>query len=271
MIPYYPPPINDRLSIDHVPPLPYHPDGFVGRLEADGQQVKVAALACDGEVVVLLSLVGYDTSIGVMLGRLWGGTKVEFLPASSWADEWHGPVFLRRAAGSYRTTGGLLAAHLREVHALALLRAASIREGILNPPALPKPEEEGKKGKESESRDDEADSEQNVPASSSSSSSSQPSWVPRYILANWGEASPNRRAFQGHLAALRIPILYRHDRHPDWPEQWADALWQRGLAASLITPIEALGVRAWRISGDLLAWGKLVGAGVRSGWLPWRD
>jgi hypothetical protein len=178
-------------------------------------------------------------------------------------------VYIRRATGSYRTTGGQLAAHIREVHALALLRSASIREGILNPPELPKPEE-GEKRKEGEGSDDEADAERDVSVSPSSSSS-QPPWIPRYILANWDEASPNRRAFQGHLAALRIPILYRHDHHPDWPDAWADALWQRGLDASLISPIDALGIRAWRLSGDLPAWGQLVGSGVRQGWLPWRD
>ncbi len=246
--------------------LPYHPDGFVGRLQADGQQVKVAALACDGEALVLLSLVGYDTSIGVMLGRLWGGTKVEFLPASSWADRWRGPVYVRRASGSYRTTGGQLAAHMREVHALALLRSASIREGLLNPPELPETEP-------ARPLDERDDDEEDTPTVSPSSTSpaKPPVWVPRYIFANWAETGPNRRAFQGHLAALRIPILYRHDRHPDWPDAWADALWLRGLDASLIAPIDALGIRAWRLSGDLLAWGQLVGAGVRQGWLPWRD
>ncbi len=250
--------------------LPYHPDGFVGHLEADGQQVKVAAIACDGEAVVLLSLVGYDTSIGVMLGRLWGGTKVEFLPAFAWADEWRGPVFLRRAGGSYRTTGGPLAAHIREVHALALLRSASIREGILNPPELPEPEKEEKRKEGKSSSEEDAEEDVSISPSSSSSPSQSP-WLPRYIFANWSESAPNRRAFQGHLAALRIPILYRHDAHPDWPDAWADALWQRGLDASLIIPIDALGIRAWRISGDLLAWGELVGAGVREGWLPWHD
>ncbi len=52
---------------------------------------------------------------------------------------------------------------------------------------------------------------------------------------------------------------------------WAQALWHCGLAADLISPLPALGMRAWKLSGDLLAWSALVGAGVREGWLPWRD
>ncbi len=56
------------------PLRPFHPEGFVGMLSADGQQVRVAALACDGDRVVALSLVGFDTSIGVVLSRLWSST-----------------------------------------------------------------------------------------------------------------------------------------------------------------------------------------------------
>ena len=60
-------------------------------------------------------------------------------------------------------------------------------------------------------------------------------------------------------------------QHPEWPVQWADALWQRGLASDLITPLPSIGMRAWRLSGDLLAWSALVGEGVREGWLPWKE
>lgn len=248
--------------------LPYDSDGFVGALEADGQQVKVAAIACDGERVILLSLVGYDTSLGVMLGRLWGDTKVAFHPAFAWADEWHGKTLVQRAGSSYRTVGGPMGG-VREVHVLALLRSASIREGILNPPELPEPPKP-------EPASNASDYEVSPPTPASSATTTPappkpPPWVARYILGNWHETSPNRRAFQGHLAAVRIPILSRHEAHPDWPDQWADALWQRGLDAMLIAPLDTLGIRAWRLSGDLLAWGQLVGAGVREGWLPWRD
>ena len=31
-----------------LPVRPFHPDGFVGMVEADGQRVRVAALACEG-------------------------------------------------------------------------------------------------------------------------------------------------------------------------------------------------------------------------------
>lgn len=237
---------------------PYHPDGFVGVLEADGQQVKVAAIACDDDRVVLLSLVGYDTSIGVMFGRLWGATPVSFRAAAAWQNEWCGLEQVRRADGHYHTIGGRLVG-VREVHALAALRTVSIHEGLLNPPDLP------------ESVKSVADATDSASREPPASSSTPPPWVARYLVANGGDLAPDRRAFQGHLAALRVPLLFRHEDHPDWPDTWADALWDRGLDAHLLAPIQALGIRAWRMSGDILAWANLVGEGCRAGWLPWHD
>src|SRR5260370_42568922 len=64
-----------------LPLRPFHPDGFAGSLQADGQQVRVAALACDAERMIALSLGGFDTSIGVVLSRLWGSPAVPPGPA----------------------------------------------------------------------------------------------------------------------------------------------------------------------------------------------
>ena len=119
-----------------LPVRPFHPDGFVGSLQADGQQVRVAALACDDERVIALSLVGFDTSIGVVLARLWSSTAVPFEPATTLQEEWSGPGQLKRSSERYKQC----VAHLegtREVHALALLRTAHLTEGILHPPDLP--------------------------------------------------------------------------------------------------------------------------------------
>jgi hypothetical protein len=104
-----------------LPVRPFHPDGFVGTLQADGQQVRVAALACDYERMIALSLVGFDTSIGVVLARLWSSTAVSFEPATTLQEEWSGPGQLKRSSERYKQC----VAHLegtREVHALALLR-----------------------------------------------------------------------------------------------------------------------------------------------------
>jgi hypothetical protein len=253
-----------------LPVRPYHPDGFVGHLEADGQQVKVAALACCGEHVVMLSLVGFDTSIGVMLSMLWSNRAVPFTPAFAWQDEWQGPLILKRDGSPYKQTIARLEG-TREVHALALLKAAHIAEGIQHPPELPEPPKEP------------PESQEPPPASETGATAVRtghtptvppaphpPVWLPRYLFGNGDEETPNRRSFQGHLAALRIPILYRHTEHPQWPDSWADALWEHGLAAHLITALPALGLCCWQLSGDLTAWATLVGNGVREGWLPWR-
>jgi hypothetical protein len=223
---------STRTLLDGTLPVrPFRPDGFVGSLQADGQQVRVAALACYDERVITLSLVGFDTSIGVVLARLWSSTAVPFEPAT------------------------------REVHALALLRTAHLTEGILHPPDLPEMGEQSSVMTVDQEREPAPSSKQQKP----------PLWVPRYVLGNWDEPGPHRQSFLGHLYALRVLFLHRHMDHPEWSEQWAEALWKRGLASELIIPIAAIGMHAWRLSGDLMSWSTLVGAGVREGWLPWRE
>ena len=247
------------------PLRPYHADGFVGTLEADGQQVRVAALACDGERLVVLSLAGFDTSIGVVLARLWSSTPVPFTPASDWQAAWDGPEQLKRGSERYKQC----VAHLegtREVHALALLRTAHLTEGLLHPPDLPEVRDESAAGT-AESADEK---KQPVPAPPTGQPK-PPVWVPRYVLGNWDESGPHQQSFLGHLSALRVLFLHRHEQHPRWPTLWAEALWERGLERRLISRLPAVGIRAWKLSGDLLAWSAFVGEGVRDGWLPWQE
>jgi hypothetical protein len=243
-----------------LPLRPFHPDGFVGSMQADGQQVRVAALACDDERVIALSLVGFDTSIGVVLARLWSSTAVPFEPATTLKEAWSGPGQLKRSIERYKQC----VAHLegtREVHALALLRTAHLTEGILHPPDLPEMVEQSSA----------ATVEQEQRTAPSSKQHKPPQWIPRYVLGNWDDSGPNKQSFLGHLYALRVLFLHRHTEHPEWPDVWAEALWVRGLQSELITPITSLGMHAWRLSGDLMAWSTLVGAGVCEGWLPWRE
>ncbi len=243
-----------------LPLRPFHPDGFVGSLQADGQQVRVAALACDDGRVIALSLVGFDTSIGVVLARLWSSTAVPFAPSTSLQEAWQGPEQLKRSSERYKQC----VAHLegtREVHALALLRTAHLTEGILHPPDLPEMREQPSA----------VTAEQEQAVAPSPTQAKPPLWIPRYILGNWDESGPNEQSFLGHLYALRVLFLHRHLEHPEWPDVWSQALWERGLENELITPMSAIGMHAWRLSGDLMAWSTLVGAGVREGWLPWRE
>jgi hypothetical protein len=80
---------------------------------------------------------------------------------------------------------------------------------------------------------------------------------------------PSRNAFDGHLRALCVVRFYdtrslaaQHRTHI-----WTDQLWTHGLAHRLITELPALGIRAWQLSGDLLAWAGLISIGLRNGWL----
>ncbi len=206
---------GNMLPLDGTLPLrPFHPDSFVGTLLADGQQVRVAALACDEGRVVALSVVGFDTSIGVVLARLWSSTAVPFTPAATWQEEWRGPDQLQRGSERYKQC----VAHLdgtREVHALALVRTAHLTEGILHPPELPEMNEADEASATSAAAETKARrAHPPSPATPPVKQSRPPVWVPRYVLGNWDEPGPNQQSFLGHLYALRVLFLHRHARHP---------------------------------------------------------
>lgn len=254
---------SNRLS-GTLPVRPFHPDGFVGALQGDGQQVRVAALSCDEDGVVALSLVGFDTSVGAVLARLWSRVEAPFQPEAAWHNTWQGPYVLKRLPQSYKQCVARLEG-TREVHALAFLCTAHLTEGILHPPDLPEM-----------SLDVQDEEQAQTPAHKHGRAHGQqqpqkPVWTPRYVLSNWDEGGPHLRSFLGHLYALRLLFLHRHSVHPEWVEVWAETLWERAMAHELIVPLPALGMKAWKLSGDLLAWNALVGDGIRTGWLPWKE
>lgn len=91
------------------------------------------------------------------------------------------------------------------------------------------------------------------------------------MLANWDEDEPHQRAFLANLYAMRVILLHHRDSaHPERVDQWARALWERGLTRRLLVPVEALGLSAWALVGTTPQWNRLIGQGVREGWLPWR-
>src|SRR5260221_549966 len=94
---------------------------------------------------------------------------------------------------------------------------------------------------------------------------------PRVAALAWDEPTPHKRSFLGQLYAMRVMFLHRDHEHPAWADVWAEELWSHGLSRQLLRPLKALGMKAWLLSGDLVAWSQLIKDGVRSGWLPWRD
>jgi hypothetical protein len=74
------------------------------------------------------------------------------------------------------------------------------------------------------------------------------------------------------MYGMRVLFLHRDEQHPEWPTIWAAELWKRGLTRKLIEPLPyALGMKAWKLAGDLQAWGRLIGEGTQDGWLPWQE
>ena len=230
-----------------LPVRPYHPTQVYGTIKADGQVPKVAALACHQQEVVAISLVGYDTSVSAALARLWQREQLAFEPDPS--IDWHGPQQLGRRQENYKQFHATLPG-TKEVHYLALPASAHIGEGMLHPPDMPKPQ-----------REQEPSSPPIQQAQGDRS---------RFVLGNWDEATPHLRSFLGHVHAMRVIFLHRHE-NPALVEAWAAQLWLQGLARDLIMPLQALGIKAWKLTGDLTLWSHLIGEGVRTGWLPWHE
>lgn len=236
-------------------PVRAHTDRFFGTVKADGQHPRVAALVCYRGDVVALSLVGYDTSVSAVLANLWLREAVPFEVAED--VTWKGPLRLQRRPEGYKQFSTRLAG-TKEVHAIALPLSAHIAEGILHPPDLPAPPKEEQKDSHASGK---AAPIEAVPIDRT-----------RFVLGNWDEPAPHLRSFLGQLYAMRVLFLHRDHNHPEWALIWAEELWRRGLARKLVVPLkEALGMKAWMLSGDLVTWGQLVGDGVRAGWLPWQD
>jgi hypothetical protein len=218
-------------------------DHFFGTVQADGQHPRVAAVACHNGDAVLLSLVGYDTSVSAVLAKLWLREAVPFQTAPG--IRWEGPHQFHRRTEKYKQISTPLDG-TKEVHYLALPSSTHIGEGILHPPDLPDP---------SKKRPDEI--EVKVDRT-------------RFVLGNWNEDTPAERSFLGTLYGMRVLFLHKDAQHPDWPHVWANEIWERGCLHKLIQPVKhALGVRAWALSDDLVAWGRMIGEGTRDGWLPW--
>lgn len=247
-------------------PVRAHSNRFFGTVKADGQHPRVAALACYKGDLIFLSLVGYDTSTSAVLANLWLRESVPFLVGEG--VSWRGPRSLKRRPEAYKQFSTQLAG-TKEMHYVALPLSAHIAEGILHPPDLPAPPKDGEPGSKRAGEHQQNGRYAPPPP--------PPMALPevdrtRFVLGNWDEDYPHQRSFLGHLYAMRVLFLHKHAEHPEWPATWAKELWERGLTRKLVQPLsEALGIKVWMLSGDLVAWGQLVGNGVRDGWLPWQE
>lgn len=241
-----------------VLPTGFDPTGFVGEVSADGQRVRVSALATDDEGrVAFLGLVGYETSVSAALARLMKGEQLGFLPAAHLA--WDAPSGLHALRVSY----WLWRAEVhgtREKQGVAFPRCASIDHGLRTPPVLPttSPDEE-RKQREVATSDPFA--EMRAILARLQEREPNPSPMPaRIVLAPPGTPAPSPSAFFGHLKGLRVITL------PSLA--WVDYLWSTGLQYGLITPLAALGLAAWRLDGDPRHWNALVSEGVQRQLLP---
>lgn len=245
-------------AMPDVLPSGFDPAGFVGEVSADGQRVRVSALATDDEGrVAFLGLVGYETSVSAALARLMKGEQLGFLPAAHLP--WDAPTGLHALRVSY----WLWRADVhgtREKQGVAFPRCASIDHGLRTPPVLPttSPDEE-RKQREALAHDPFAEMRAILARLQGREPNSSP-MPARIVLAPLGAPAPSPSAFFGHLKGLRVITL------PSLA--WVDYLWSAGLQYGLITPLAALGIAAWRLDGDPRHWNALVSEGVQRQLLP---
>lgn len=240
------------MTLTLVPPasvlagtLPVRPfaDRFYGLMASDQANARVAALVCNRQhQIVLLSLVGPDGACSSVLARLFDKISLTFHPAEEVA--WEGPSLLARVSGEMHRIQAPLAG-TRERHMLALARAADLRHILHHPANLPPPPPPPL-----------AEGEATPPPASTVVPPPRTP-EPHFVLGNLHESAPARRAFLGHLRGLRIIHT----------AAWAEHLWERGLAADLIQPLPALGMRAWQLDDDLDRWNGLLTEGARQHWL----
>ncbi len=239
----------------HVPDLPlrgFDPARFVGECAADGQRVRVAALACDATgQTIFLSIVGYETSVGATLARLMKREALGFLPRD---DSWNGPTTLSALPISYWLWRADISS-TREKHGVAIARAVSITHGLRNPPHIPAAEPRAPNVPP-------PDPFAQVEATLARLREGKPdprTYPVRLLLGDIEHDAPTAAAFFGHLKGLRVITL------PTLP--WIDYLWTTGLTFGVITPLHSLGIRAWQLDGNPESWNALISDGVRRGQL----
>lgn len=242
---------------------PFNPARFYGSIAYDGDtegdaKIKVAAIAAhpSGEVA-FLNLVGHDTAISSRTATLFlGEKKITYVPPAD--ADWGGPRLLGRLFVGYKTYTKRLPGIRNTANTMVeshLMRIAFNRE---NPPDIP--EELVKKKPEGQTGGVQV-----------LTVKSERAITHRYVAATLDdgtEPAPSYGAVIGTLVGMRAVTL--RPRQPETKivaRQWADALWQRGLAQGLVLRLPSFGVAVWAMRNSLLHWNMLISEGVSGGWL----
>lgn len=260
--PSSPPSLVLNLPVQMTGTIPVKPfsqeDGFYGSLVADGQEPRVAALACDplGHLI-MVSLVGYDVSISAVFSTLWLNKDVPFLKRPQ--VQWYGTRSIMRFVEPYRQIQAKITG-THEIHALAISTKAHIEEGIRHPVDLvPEPTEDER-------------ANQILMNAYIQQKASNYEKRSRYVLGNQGEEMPHFSSFLANLYAMRVLVQHYTPDHPEYPEIWAARLWHFGIRSHLIEVIpDTLGVQAWKLYGHLERWNDLILTGLSEGWLPYES
>jgi hypothetical protein len=240
-------------------PVPFDPEiGFVGECAADGQRTRVASIALDDGRLVILNLVGYETSLNAALGKVLQCNSIGFLPNSevlkTLATDWKVTALTRHRDRPYWLWRGALRG-TKEKQGMILPHELSLAWGQAHPPAIPATPNPDPANTDAEA------AQADAPTKQADHAPPEPERVysPRYLVAGLNETVPPYHRFFSHLRGLRVVLPPT--------VAWVEYLWARSLEANLLTPLPALGVRVWRLNGDPRRWNALSTEGIRTGTL----
>jgi hypothetical protein len=243
----HPPPFPAANDAD--PPIPFTHEE-IGSAAHEKHMPSVRAVAVDPDRgLVLLNLVGADASVSAVIMELLRSKSngVGFMPTLFAHQPSNIPTQLSIQPGiRYTTFRSALATpggSLNQKNWCLLISTANIVESrrrsplipaqLLPPPPVPATTE-------------------TAPAVSADKPPATPS--PHYVIGAATATTPDPHALLGHLRAIGVVIA----------DTWAEAVRDLAIDAQLVTSMPAVGVRCWRIDGDLVKWVDLVRHGIQS-------
>jgi hypothetical protein len=240
-------PLSTTIGINQ--PNPFS-EQEIGSAAHEKHMPSVRAIAVDPDRgLVLLNLVGADASVSAVVMELLRSKSngVGFMPSLFESQLATIPTQISIQAGIrysiFRSALATPGGSLNQKNWCLLISTANIAESrrrtptipaqLLPPPPAPVATED-------------------APVVAAEKPSATP--PPHYVLGAASATSPDTNALLGHLRTIGVVVA----------DTWAKAVRDLALDAQLVTPIPAMGVRCWRVDGDLLRWVELVRHGIHS-------
>ncbi len=237
-------------AINSDPPLPFT-DEEIGSAAHEKHMPSVRAIAVDPDRgLVLLNLIGADTSVSAVLMELLRSKSagVGFMPTLFARQSTNIPTQLMIQHGirytTFRSALATPSGSISQKNWCLLIATANIAERRRRAPIIP--------------------SQLLPPPATGEAAPAVPTDTPpvapppHYVIGAATATSPDPHAVLGHLRAIGVVVA----------DAWAGPMRDLAIEQQLITPMPAAGVSCWRIDGDLVRWVALIAHGIQVGRFP---